>query len=160
MASFNSFLLSIFAKNVRFGSDVPSMIRRYQILSTLYVNIALLLLIMSYDLLAWLAFSLHDAGFFLLLASPFFVTILILLLNGYHDGAAMVLFPYMHAINFSASYYRDYHMSAALAIMVFTHFSFFLSVPSKFRNKWLFLCGRIHLLYFEDSETFRSDSDF
>jgi len=69
------------------------------------------------------------------------VTTLILLLNGYHDGAAMVLFPYMHAINFSASYYRDYHMSAALAIMVFTHFSFFLAVPSKFRIISGFFCA-------------------
>ena len=132
--SINAFLLSIFAKDIKFGTDVKSFLLRYQILSLIYVNLALSLVIISYDLLALLVLKFPDAGFFTLVGTPYLIAITYLLRLGKHELAAVVMIPYMHTINFSASSYCGYHLSSIFALMVFTHFSFFLRLPTKVRN--------------------------
>lgn len=145
--SVNSVLLSTFAKDIKFGTDVKSYLLRYQILSLIYVNLALSIVIIGYDLLALLVLKFPDAGFFTLVGTPYVVAITYLLRTGRHELAAVVMIPYMHTINFSASSYCGYHLSSIFALMVFTHFSFFLRLPTKVRNLSL-IVGMFEFCYY------------
>jgi len=145
--SINTFLLSIFAKDIKFASDVKSYLLRYQILSLIYVNLALSFVIIGYDLLALLVLKFPDAGFFTLVGTPYVVAITYLMRKGKHEAAAIVMIPYMHTINFSASSYCGYHLSSIFALMVFTPFSFFLRLPQRVRNLSL-IVGMLEFYYY------------
>ena len=51
----NSILLSIFAKNMKFGSDMPSIRLRYQTLSNIYINTVVAFCMILLDALRWLS---------------------------------------------------------------------------------------------------------
>ena len=59
--SLNTFLLSTFAKNTRFGPDIQSMRLRYQTLSVIYIDLGISLILIIFDFVLWIALRLPTA---------------------------------------------------------------------------------------------------
>ena len=141
MTSLNSFLLYIFAKNIRLGSDVQSFLKRYQILSIVYVHFLFLLIVLSWEFIAGFLLGYPDAGFFSPISLVFASLSAFFLQKGRIDDAAGVMIPYMHCLNFAAGSYAKRPMIALYALMLCPHFTFFISSSVRVRNLNFGLCA-------------------
>lgn len=93
--SFNLFLLSKFSQRVKGGQDIQSLLKRYQILSIIYLNICGSTIILFWNIVDWLGYPLPclTAN---LSVYPLVITSLYLLKQGHQSLAAMAVLAFFH----------------------------------------------------------------
>ena len=139
--SFNTFLLTLCVKNMRFGSDVQSISKRYQVLAIIYVNICLIGIISGHELIVWMTLDTKDGHVLTSVMAPFISLSFWFLRRGKSDTAATVVLCYMHFVNFSAGHFTGQPMVALYALMLFPNFAFFLTPSFHVRVLNSVLCG-------------------
>jgi len=139
MVSVSSHLLSIFAQNLRFGTDIHSCSRRYKILSLIYLNIILFVIQLSYESLTWLFLGNQNVAFTVttLIFTPLCFW---LIKKGKDEQAAASLMLEIHVLNFCANYVTDQPMVSLVALTIFPNAIFMLSDSLIFRVSNILLC--------------------
>jgi len=127
MDTLNTTLLSIFAKNERFGQDVYSLHRRYQSLTIIYTNLGVNSLIFVYNLITWMFFNNPDPYLMFFVCCPLALTSLHFLRNKDLDAATTVLVIEMHASGLIASYTTNVPLVGIYSIMMYPFFIFSLT---------------------------------
>jgi len=100
--SFNAFLLSKFTNHLNVGTEIPSLIRRYQALWAIYINILMLLSVLIWKLVNIYIFPISKSSWlFLSLPSLFFAFASLRMDKG--DLVAVFTLISIHLCNFAAN---------------------------------------------------------
>ena len=134
MVSINSYVLSIFARNTRFGSDVSSFVKRHQILSVIYINFAFLLIVCGFDFVAGVMLGISGSGTFTTFAVPFVIGIIFSVHYNFADGAALLMVVYMNGMNTYGTTLVNVPMVAFYALILYPNFIFFTTSNSKIHH--------------------------
>ncbi len=145
MVSFSSHVLSIFAQNLRFGTDVNSCSRRYRILSMIYFNIVVFFILLFNDTFLWNFLGITNFTY-TAIAGTFAPIGLWLIRKGKDEEASLVLMIEMHVLDFCAGYITDKPVPALIALMVLPNTIFLLSTSVKFwvLNIFLVSCQYVY----------------
>lgn len=145
MDSINSLLLSIFAKNQKFGRDVESFFRRYQILSLIYVNLAETGVFVVYNFIIWFFYDNPAPYALLIVCLPFSLLSFLFIRLKKIEASVIMLLIVMHSSNFIGSYSTNSPMPALYAVLLYPHFTFSLSSSFKVHFLNAVLCGAMFL---------------
>jgi len=133
MLDLNSFLLSIFAKNIRFGSDINSLRKRYQLLAVIYFYVTLFIAVVAFETITYFLFNLSDAQVLPLISTVFTILAFILLRKGKINCATNLIIVYWHVMNFSAGFICNRTILGFYALMVAPNLFFMLNTSFKLR---------------------------
>jgi len=117
MLQINALLLATFAKNIRFGPDVASSLRRYQTLATLYLYLACFTKILCFELVIWILFPEPCTPQVIYIAAAFSLVGLLFLREGKKELAVISLLSYLHIGSYKVSIcFRTTHWSSLLPV--------------------------------------------
>jgi len=125
MDSVSTFVLSIFAKNDRFGTNIMSLRRRYQALSIIYVNFSVIILLTIFTAIYQFLMEIPNAYVIFVMTLP------LLLLNIYWirakrlNCAVVTLILAFHISNKGVSDVLDLPIVSITAIILYPYFIFF-----------------------------------
>ena len=125
MNSFNAYMLSVFAKNERFGVDVASLHRRFQVLSLIYVHLAADFMLFAFFCAASLFFN----------SPPYLILLIVILTLSTFSAlnqsqltiASLLLLAKLHISNFVVSHSMNLPLVALFPILVYPILISFLS---------------------------------
>ena len=144
--SFNTRILSLFLSNVRFGSDIESMLKRYKSLSIIYINFALFGICFGYELSSWLKQDHSGSWLVTAVSLPIMLATLILLRKEKYDASAILVVISMQLSNFYDAHFRGNHLATLFGLMIAPNFCFFISSSWVVRilNMFLTMCQFFH----------------
>ena len=148
--SFNTRILSIVLSNVRFGSDIESMLKRYQSLSIIYINLSLFGIICGYELTSWLKQTHSESGLLTVVFLPITFLSLILLRRENYEASATLVVISMQLSNFYDAHIQGNHLATLFGLMIAPNFCFFISSSWKIKilNMFLTMCQFLHHTYY------------
>lgn len=152
MESLNVFLLSIFAKDETFGRDLESFYRRSQTLSLIYVNLGVMSILISYNLISMLFLNSPDSYLIPAVGVPLGILSLVLLKKRKHEASVAVMLLSMCAANFIATSMSNAGMEAIMGIIIHP---FFASFATSSINVHLLNTGFCGCLLYYNSEKIR-----
>ena len=136
----NSLLLYIFAKNIKFGPDVASSIKRSQTLAIIYIYLASICKVGLFETSLWLI--LPDASppfliYFALLCASFGF---LCLRNGKPNASVAIMLTYMHLGSLTVSCVGHHPVAAFYCLYPIVIVGFFLTSSAVIRILNLFCC--------------------
>ena len=135
----SNLLLSTFAKNLRFGTDIKSMHKRFQILSIIYVNLIHFGICATYELTS--SFTTNTFNYAVTLVTALTtIIVLCLLRQGHSESAIAATIAELLCINFYEGHVLRQPLSGIYGLMMVAGFAFCLS-PSFKTQIIFFICA-------------------
>ncbi len=141
MEKLNSFLLSVFTSNQRWGNDVDSLHRRFQSLSLIYINLGLTLLIIAFNLVTVLFFNSPNFNLMYIICLPLSVISFYCLRKQKTDAAAFAILLEMNCANLIASYKMNCPLAGVYAVMIHPYCMFCMTSNIKLHILNGLICG-------------------
>lgn len=132
MVSVSCFLLSVFAKGVRFGTDANSCLRRYQILSIIYFNLYICSSLFLYEVVTCFLVGFKNFTF-TVISFTFSPLVFFLIKKGKNNASVAIIMFQLHLLNFSATFVTGRPTIAIIALLVFPNSIFLLASSLRLR---------------------------
>ena len=125
--SLSAFLLSTFAKNTRFGSDIESIRLRYQALSVIYIDLSVGSVLIIFDSLTWTIIRLPSSFNSSICTFLFTSVALVLLRHDKTNLSCIVSMVGMLSTNFAGSNFGGEPVVGAIGVLGCCVLNFFLA---------------------------------
>lgn len=154
--SLNWYLLSRFAQNIRVGQDIKSLLKRYQLLSVIYINICISLVALTWNIGSFfLPLPLLAANLSIL---PLMFVSFVFLRHGNHDAAVISVLSYFHLAILTIGKFSNAALTGLCITIVCPSCSFLLTSSRKIHLINFCFCIIQHFsLLLDVSHTFRSN---
>lgn len=138
--SVNLFLLSLFAQTIRIGKDNEHYLRRYQIMSIIYINLCVALIVAIWNTAAMLGVPL-PCRIMNSTIIPLLITSFAFLKWGSQDKAAIIILGYFHLTIFVISKVSNGSLSGVAILLACPPFAFFLTSSKRLHLVNLIICA-------------------
>jgi len=140
MSRTNTFLLSIFTNNRRFGSDAESLNQRLQCLSIICINLATDICIFLFQMMIWYFFPSQNPYFMLLITLPLSAFCFIALRRKNLVLSAFFSMLKIHISSLICGYVQNFPIPALYGIMMYPTMTMFLTPSLKLQLLNMLFC--------------------
>ena len=137
--SLNSFLAHLFTQGIRTSPDIPSLHKRNQALSVIYVNFFLGLCIVIWTIFGLLGFPVYTLGIIISI-TPLWILSFIFLKKGHTERAMICILVYMHLEIIVTHKVSEMVLSSIVSIMICPPTAALLALPYKVQGINAGLC--------------------